>query len=552
MATSVLSKIRQIHLKTYLANERRIRALVSAPRRYDRKDLDAYEQELVLSIPKTWTISTPAELRAAIRHFPVVLVGDYHTLAQSQRGFLRVLRAIRSRKLAICLEFVMARYQRHVNDFLAARINEETFLRRIRYEKSWPSYRVWPNFRPIFDYARLHGLPVIALDCEPDECGTVFSRATFAAWRIAETLREYPRVAVLMGEAHLAPSHLPLALKQALARLGLNKPILTIHQSLDTLYFALMQRGIEDKVDVVKLSEDRYYVPVSSPIAAQSSFLAAVSEEPWLASATDPFTLKREFAAYVREIARLIGLTHRGRLSGVRVFGPDCLADLITELSRVDEETLRVAQMHLEDGDSFYLPEQQLIYLAELTPTHIAEEAAHFLKISEKSGPIPEDPNDFFYSRVLHEAIGYFGSKLFNPKRKPPSLAFLARSDIEALDKQDEGVAPDRLVAALIASWHRRHAGRRTFRRESLNQFIAQTGYAQGLGDLGPEVVRPLVHMLGYELGERLFVAFREGCFSSKDLKRLFRTDFESQGQAFAIFRDLASRLRSIRLPARF
>lgn len=549
---TIAERLRNLHRKTYEANERRIRALVSTPRRFERTDLDTYERELCESIPDDWVISSPAELRAAIRRSPVVLVGDYHTLRQSQRGFLRVLRAIRSRRLVIGLEFVMARFQRHVDAFLDGDIPEDTFLRRIRYHQSWPSYQVWPNFRPIFEYARRRGLRVLALDCEPDECGTVFSRAAFAAWRIAEILRETPRVAVLIGEAHLAPGHLPAALRQALARMNLARPILTVHQTIDSLYFDLARKGLENRVDVVRLSGDRFYVPVSSPVAAQSSFLAAVSDEPWAVRPDEPASLKREFATYVRELARLLGLRVRGRLAGVTVCGPGCLREIGQASERMDEDVFRWLQTQVEEGESVCLPDQGFVYLAELTPTHIAEEAAHFLKATEAGGPVPDDPNGFLYSRVLHEAVGYFGSKIFNPKRKPPTLATLRESALQSLDLDEGEIAPTHLVAAMLAAWHRRNAVRRSFVQNALDRHVRDSGFAQGLADLGPDVVRPLVHLIGYELGERLYTAFRDRQIGTRDLRRLFRTDFEAPGEAFGTFHGLALRLRSIRLPARF
>lgn len=558
---TVADRLRNLHIKAYEANERRIRALVSTPRRFDRSDLDTYERELNLSIPHDWSFSSPQELRAAIRRFPVVLVGDYHTLRQSQKGFLRVLRAIRSRRLVIGLEFVMARYQRHVDAFLSGDLDEEAFLRRIRYNRSWPSYQVWPNFRPIFEYARLFNLRILALDCEPGECRTVFSRAAFAAWRIAETLRDSPRIAVLIGEAHLAPNHLPSALRSALERMKISRPILTIHQTLDPLYFDLMKRGVEDRVDVVKLAEDRYFVPASPPVVAQHSFLAAVSEEPWAVQPDEPASLKREFAHYVRVLARLIGLPVRGRLAHIAVCGPGCL-DLLRRVfeglpsnqanPKMDEDLFRWIQTQVVEGESICLPEFGVVYLAQLTPTHLGEEAAHFLKATEAGGPIPNDPIDFFYSRVMHEAIGYFGSKIFNPKRKPPTLATLRQSAIQSLDLDSGEIVPDRFFAAMLAAWHRRMARRRSFQRESLDRHVHESGVAKDLADLGPEVIRPLVHMVGYEVGERLYVAFRERQVGTRDLRRLFRSNFEAPGVAFDTFHALALRLRSIRMPARF
>lgn len=551
---TVAERLRNLHKKAYEANERRIRALVSTPRRFDRADLDLYERELIESIPKDFALSSPQELRRAIRASKIILVGDYHTLKQSQRGFLRVLRAVRSKRLTIALEFVMAKYQRHVDAYLQGRITEDAFLRRIRYEQSWPSYQVWPNFRPIFEFAMGRGAKVLALDCDPSECGTVFSRAAFAAWRIAEAAREDPRqvIAVLIGEAHLAPNHLPKYLHEALSRIGLSHKVLTIHQNLDPLYFELMKKGLDSQVDVVRLSEDRYCVPVSSPLAAQHSFLRAVSDEASPVAADDPASLRREFSRYVRDLARLLGLKWRGRLRGLVVCGPCCLDILAQVAGRLTPDAYQFLCDQVSRGESLYLAEAGLIYLAEDTPTHMAEEAAHFLKASEACGPIPEDPKDFVYSRIMHEAIGYFGSKVFNPKRKPPTPATLKQYALKSLDQSDE-VAFGPSYAAALALWHFKAIRRATFSIESLDQHIRNDGlFPEGLADLGPEVVHPLVHFIGYEMGERLYNGFIGGLLSARDIRNLFRTNFEAPGQAFNTFKSLAQRLRSVRMPARF
>jgi hypothetical protein len=60
------------------------------------------------------------------------------------------------------------------------------------------------------------------------------------------------------------------------------------------------------------------------------------------------------------------------------------------------------------------------------------------------------------------------------------------------------------------------------------------------------------VHFLGYELGERLYCAYRTERMGARDVRKVFLTDLEAPGTAFEMYHGLATTLRSIRLPQRF
>jgi len=545
-------RIDDLQRTLYESNERRIREMVSSPRRFARSDLDDYERELAESVPETIHPATPGSLGAAIGKARIVLVGDYHTLAQAQRGFLRVLRRVRTKKLVVALEFVSARFQRAVDAYMEGDIDDETFLRRTEYRKSWPSYQVWPNFKPIFDLARRREARVVALDCMTGECGTVFSRAEFAAWKIAEAAREFPRhkILVLMGEAHLAPGHLPAALRRALERLEVSANVLTIHQNLDPVYFRLMADGLENEVDVVRLADDRYVVPASSPIAAQHSFLAAITGEDY-SHVPDRQALRRTFLRIIRDMGRILGIPVQGIMEDVQICGPGDLEPCAECSRNFDDATWLFMASQISAGESVCLPGHGLVYLANLTPTHVAEEAAHCLKVRLAGGRVPTDANDFLYSRALHEAVGFFGAKLFNPKRKPPTHALVREAIRRAVDPDSDDLSPEVVFAAQVSAWHRTRQGRASFARDAFDLYLRGMGLG-GLDDLPADVLRPIYHFLGYELGERLYVAFRGGHMSTAQVRRLFMTDFDAPGVGFVAFHRLATTLRSIRLPARF
>ena len=69
-------------------------------------------------------------------------------------------------------------------------------------------------------------------------------------------------------------------------------------------------------------------------------------------------------------------------------------------------------------SESYFIPRIPLVYLANLSINHVSEEATHFLKHLCVAAELPTDPIDRFYANTLHEAIGFFGSKVINHKRK--------------------------------------------------------------------------------------------------------------------------------------
>src|SRR5207302_9679035 len=151
-----------------------------------------------------------AELLEAGARADLVDVGDYHTLKQAQRSFLKLVqRRKASRPLVLALEFVQGRHQAALDAFLGGRLSEERFLAAIEYARH-SVFDTWSNFKPIFDEARRQKLPVIGIDLM---AGSLRDRDRYAARRIAAAIREHPdaQVFTLAGQLHVAPPHLPQA-----------------------------------------------------------------------------------------------------------------------------------------------------------------------------------------------------------------------------------------------------------------------------------------------------------------------------------------------------
>ena len=94
----------------------------------------------------------------------VVLVGETHTRYDHHLQQLAILRALHARhpKMALGVEWFQQPAQPHLDDYVAGRITEAEMIERTGYFDRWRfDYRL---YRPVLQYAREHGIPIIALN----------------------------------------------------------------------------------------------------------------------------------------------------------------------------------------------------------------------------------------------------------------------------------------------------------------------------------------------------------------------------------------------------
>ncbi|HUB09309.1 MAG TPA: ChaN family lipoprotein, partial [Myxococcales bacterium] len=205
----------------------------------------------------------------------VVYVGDYHTLRQAQRAFVKLADRLceRGRPPVLALEFVQGRYQRAVDRFLAGSLDEVELLEAIRYRRH-QAFDVWPNFRPIFELARRRQLRIVAIDRPAGGPRSLRERDAFAARSLARAVKPGELALVLVGQLHLAPPHLPAAYERELARLG-RPPArrLLLYQNCEEIYWRLERQGLEHQVEAVRIGDDALCLVNSSPLVCQQSYL---------------------------------------------------------------------------------------------------------------------------------------------------------------------------------------------------------------------------------------------------------------------------------------
>jgi len=115
---------------------------------------------------KTTQPTDPQVLVDRLARQQVVLLGERHDSAEDHRWQLHMLAQLHSRqpKLALGLEMFPRRLQPILDQWVAGELAEDEFLKRTEWDKVW-GYDV-RDYLPLFHFARMHRLPMLALNVE--------------------------------------------------------------------------------------------------------------------------------------------------------------------------------------------------------------------------------------------------------------------------------------------------------------------------------------------------------------------------------------------------
>lgn len=460
---------------------------------------------------------TLEQVHARVREADVVHVGDYHTLRYAQRAFLDlVTHAQRSgRRVVLALEFVEARRQAALDRFLAGRLGDRRFLEAIGHPYSG-AFDIWPHFKPILELARRDGLEVIAIDKRASGPRSLAIRDEAAARLVAKAAKapDRPLVLVLIGQYHVAPGHLPACVTRALGTTQRRQ--LVVFQNPEGAWWKLARAGKVDTTDAVEHADGVIGLFNASPLVCQRTFLDYCEAEAGDAPIEDG-----GMASTVRALARAIG-----RLAGVQVAKALSRLEVLTPLDldvlerigrrgRFSPKELRALERHVLSGQSAFVPRAHTIWLSGFSLNHAAEEAAHFVRHCAVGAAMERERPwaDAFWARCVEEAIGFFGSKLVNPKRTCPTIDDWASH----FRHGDEG---RRQTAAFVLAL------------TSLPDVTLPS--ARRLLPTSVEQLNAVSHAIGYLLGEALYRAHHAGRLDRAQLRALFTEPIDSGPQAFA------------------
>jgi uncharacterized iron-regulated protein len=110
------------------------------------------------------TLSDIEGLVARLGDRRVVLVGEIHDRYEHHLNQLAIIRGLHARdpNLVIGLEFFQQPYQESLDRYVAGEIDERELLRQTEYFQRWRfDYRL---YRPILEFARQQGIPLLALN----------------------------------------------------------------------------------------------------------------------------------------------------------------------------------------------------------------------------------------------------------------------------------------------------------------------------------------------------------------------------------------------------
>lgn len=338
-------------------------------------EIQSLTHELESSLLRS-KVSDYADLETAIEEFPVVLVGDTHTLSQSARTLLRILRT-QTTPWALALEIFDTKDQTTLDLFWEDRISEEEFIRRINFHETWGF--PWDHYRPLVDLAKLHRYPIIALDTH--NASLEVREQTFTA-KIEQFHRKFPevKVFVLVGELHVVPLGKRLSMEN-----------LKINQNIEKLYWKHR--------DVAQIRKDHFAIQNTPPWIVLLSKLDYYNNATLEEDELDPIHKIQEFCL---TIADMLGLDPPD-LDAIDLFGPS--TDWPRDLDRTQAS---VVQGVLSQGMSVGI--RHRIFTPNFTFNHLVECAAYcFLWHCDwRKEPL----------KIL--ILAYATSLLLNPKRITP------------------------------------------------------------------------------------------------------------------------------------
>lgn len=238
------------------------------------------------------------------------------------------------------------------------------------------------------------------------------------------------------------------------------------------------------------------------------------------------------FRRCVQTIADLMAIPIGRRHDEILVFGPDPapLLKLCEQAGYYDADDLDEIARNLLGGESYFLPDLQAVFLSSDTPHVVAEEAAHFIRHVSGGSPDASSRADLFYQLVMHEALGFFGSRLIDPARETPGEAEILSVALYPCDEDDIG--EDELLVYELAALHLQAE-----RDEAHLPYLGTVHEAPAYAFVGA------AHLLGYSLADELERALELDVIGLREIRALYFENWAPRGAAFRSYLELRSRV---------
>jgi hypothetical protein len=516
-STSNLRLRRSAAQLTALAGvEREIRAQDSHSQR-------KYLREFSRAFRSYESLLDSGQVQNALWAADVVLVGDYHALPAAQRyaaSLIEQRALVGDRPVVLGVETIFARDQHILDEWWRREIDEAELRQRIRFDLDW-GYE-WAPFYELLVTAREHAEGIYGLDCMPrDNLRKIGARDRHAAAKLGEIRERHPNAVLftLFGESHLAPGHLPRAVREQMPQ----AKVLTVLQNVDALYWrAAGERA--DKVEAVRVNDDVLCVFNATPLEKYESYRLFLDQ--WSRADAGP-----DFAPTIYNlIDSLASFLEINRYSPHNSTQPRFLVDMLPEVYAGASEQLlerllerkgiqdREALMaRVAERGGIYLPEINAFYIRDFQMTHAAEDVTRFLHQACQGLPLRRNghgaaaespagsPLDRFYAAVIEHTVAFVGSRVLHPSWPAPEVEDLAQVSRAACEK----------------------AAQSAVRSE-------------------PEKFDAIARAWGCRLGSLLYDAYLAGRVKTSGLRRLFLAHLDEPGLARKVCSAVISRTRAL------
>ncbi len=401
----------QIRKDFYKTIRKRVEAIIGQ----ETKELGTYRERYEKELNQlAWTAIDKKHLFARLASADLVIVGDFHAQKQSTRGFLRIIRKLKS-PIVLALECLTEEDQAVIDLFMDGKLAEKDFLSRVAWKKKWGF--PWENYRPLFKWAQQNKVRIYGINAAPSAL-SLLKRDERSAQLLKKIHNLHPQHKILVqyGDLHIASTHLPKQIKRKIPRAD----ICVIYQSPEVLYFKIMEKQKELSTDVVKLTDDKWALNVLPPWIKWQDYLLYLEsgyDKRIKISDIDPTD---SVSQSVELLSKSFGLKTDPSSLSVYSANDDAFFDQVDKLPLILKK--RVLD-HVQEGISFYLPEIQVGYLARFSVNHVTRVAAQYIYHKEKGFlKTIVDPKKEFLKMIWLEAVTYLCSKVTNPKRKTDTL----------------------------------------------------------------------------------------------------------------------------------
>lgn len=542
------AQLLKIQRTVYRKNLRRINETLTPDKAVAR-----YAREYHKYLRHYEAVSSKAELIRHVMSSDIVYHGDYHPLKQSQRSVLRILREIAGkRQIILCLEMFHGNDQRLIDQYMHKELSRKNLFNKINYAKKW-GYK-WEYWKPVIKLCKQHDIQIIGINSEQDgNKNSLALRDIYSAKVIGKLLIRNPEalIYVVDGDYHVSPNHLPYQVEKPLKLFDIEVKRTIIYQNPANLYWQLADKNREEN-NVLHISSDSFCIMNTTPANKLQSYLnwLEFSKDAYYPVHADWEDASEELGntsipALTKTICTILGLSYPDdAMERLEIhYGTNLDFMGVVHLSPELAPQLPSVRQKIKNNEGFLLEYERngvdsyLIYLPTSSLNMAAEEATHFLNALLRGRlPAGMKPFDAFYCTVMTEAIGFFGSKLINEKRKVQTRNSIRR---------------------YLGSFKQKRATREDQRKIHLCHLILQHRYIENLShhpndfkDKFKDLYRArtrihgeLATQLGYMLGDKLFYAVKNGGFPLKEVVELFKEPFSEPYKAFLTYLNTSSKI---------